>query len=126
MASVPLPAVGTPLPGTPKSSVAVTLEYGHVALAGGELRLAASAHYQSSIIPALSATIPKVGGYTTVDARLSFDRSHWMGTVYVNNLTNQLGINSYSDPFNYGTNYQAVVSTPRTVGVTLGYSLKER
>jgi outer membrane receptor protein involved in Fe transport len=124
--SVPLPAVGTPLPGTPKSSVAVTLEYGHVALAGGELRLAASAHYQSSIIPALSATIPKVGGYTTVDARLSFDRSHWMGTVYVNNLTNQLGINSYSDPFNYGTNYQAVVSTPRTVGVTLGYSLKER
>jgi hypothetical protein len=49
-----------------------------------------------------------------------------MGTVYVNNLTNRLGINSYSDPFNYGTNYQAVVSTPRTVGVTLGYSLKER
>jgi hypothetical protein len=26
-----------------------------------------------------------------------------MGTVYVNNLTNQRGINSYSDPFNYGS-----------------------
>lgn len=123
--SVPLPAVGTPLPGTPKSSVALTFEYGHVALAGGELRFAASAHYQSAIIPALSATIPKVGGYTTVDTRLSFTRSHWVGTAYVNNLTNQLGINSYSDPFNYGTNYQAVVSTPRTVGVTIGYSFKE-
>jgi outer membrane receptor protein involved in Fe transport len=118
--------VGTPLPGTPKSSVALTLEYGHVALAGGELRLAASAHYQSSIIPALSATIPKVGGYTIVDTRLSFTRSHWLSTVYVNNLTNQLGINSYSDPFNYGPNYQAIVSTPRTVGLTLSYSLKEQ
>jgi outer membrane receptor protein involved in Fe transport len=124
--SVPLPDVGTPLPGTPKSSVALTLEYGHVALAGGELRLAASAHYQSSIIPALSATIPKVGGYTIVDTRLSFTRSHWLSTVYVNNLTNQLGINSYSDPFNYGPNYQAIVSTPRTVGLTLSYSLKEQ
>jgi outer membrane receptor protein involved in Fe transport len=118
--------VGTPLPGTPKSSVALTLEYGHVALAGGELRLAASAHYQSAIIPALSATIPKVGGYTIVDTRLSFTRSHWLSTVYVNNLTNQLGINSYSDPFNYGPNYQAIVSTPRTVGLTLSYSLKEQ
>jgi outer membrane receptor protein involved in Fe transport len=67
-----------------------------------------------------------VGGYAMVDARLSFSRSHWRGTAYVNNLTNQLGINSYSDPFNYGDNYQAVVSTPRTVGVTLGYSLKEQ
>jgi outer membrane receptor protein involved in Fe transport len=61
-----------------------------------------------------------------VDTRLSFTRSHWVATAYVNNLTNQIGINSYSDPFNYGTNYQAVVSTPRTVGVTLGYSFKER
>jgi iron complex outermembrane receptor protein len=123
--SVPLPAVGTPLPGTPKTSVALTFEYGHVALAGGELRYSISAHYQSSLIPALSATIPTVGGYTMLDTRLNYTLSHWMVTAYVNNLTNRLGINSYSDPFNYGTNYQAVVSTPRTVGLTLGYSFKE-
>jgi iron complex outermembrane recepter protein len=124
--SVPLPAAGTPLPGTPKSSVALTFEYGHVALAGGELRYAISAHYQSSLIPALSATIPAVGGYTMLDTRLGYTLTHWAATAYVNNLTNKLGINSYSDPFNYGPNYQAVVSTPRTVGVTLGYSFKEQ
>jgi iron complex outermembrane receptor protein len=124
--SVPLPGVGAPLPGTPKSSVALTFEYGHVALAGGELRYAVSAHYQSSVVPALSATIPTAAGYTVMDTRLSLTRSHWVATVYVDNLTNQLGINSYSDPTNYGANYQAVVSKPRTIGVTLGYSFKER
>jgi iron complex outermembrane receptor protein len=124
--SVLPPALGSPLPGTPKTSVALTFEYGHVEFAGGELRYSVSGHYQSSLVPALSATVPTVGGYTVVDTRLSFTRSHWVASAYVNNLTNQIGINSYSDPFNYGANYQAVVSTPRTVGVTLGYSFKER
>ncbi|MEA3108412.1 MAG: iron complex outerrane recepter protein [Gammaproteobacteria bacterium] len=122
--SVPPPAAGGPLPGTPKSSLALGLEYGHIELAGGEMRYAVNAHYQSSLIPALSATIPTVAGYTMVDARASYSLTHWMGTIYVDNLTNRLGINSYSDPANYGTNYQAIVSRPRTYGFTVGYSFK--
>jgi outer membrane receptor protein involved in Fe transport len=122
--SVAPPAVGAPLPGTPKSSVAVSLEYGHVEVAGGNLRYSISAHYQSSLVPALSATIPTVPGYTMLDTRLSFTRSQWLATLYVDNLTNRLGISSYSDPFNYGQFYQALVSRPRTVGLTLGYSYK--
>jgi len=37
-----------------------------------------------------------------------------------------LGINSYSDPFNYAQFYQALISQPRTVGLTLAYSFKEK
>jgi iron complex outermembrane receptor protein len=122
--SVPPPAAGGPLPGTPKNSLALGLEYGHIELAGGEMRYAVNAHYQSSLIPALSATIPTVAGYTTVDARASYSLTHWMGTIYVDNLTNRLGISSYSDPANYGTNYQAIISRPRTYGFTVGYSFK--
>jgi iron complex outermembrane receptor protein len=122
--SVAPPAAGGPLPGTPKNSLAVGLEYGHVEMAGGEMRYTVNAHYQSSLIPALSATIPKVAGYTMVDARASYTLSHWMGTVYADNLTNRVGINSYSDPTNYGPNYQAIVSRPRTIGFTVGYSFK--
>jgi iron complex outermembrane recepter protein len=123
--SVPPPAPGGPLPGTPKSSVAATLEYGHVVLGQGELAYSISAHYQSALIPALSATIPTVAGYTMVDTRLSYAIPHWTFAAYCNNLTNRLGISSYSDPFNYASFYQAVVSTPRTVGVSASYRFKD-
>jgi outer membrane receptor protein involved in Fe transport len=122
--SVPPPPPGGPLPGTPKNSAAVGLEYGHLAFAGGEMLFAINAHYQSVVIPALSATIPTVAGYTMEDARASYTLSHWMGTLYVDNLSNRVGINSYSDPANYGSNYEAIVSRPRTIGFTVGYSFK--
>jgi outer membrane receptor protein involved in Fe transport len=122
--SVPPPGVGSPLPGTPKNSAAVSVSYGHIALAGGELDYQIDAHYRSALIPALSATIPTVSGYTMLDTRLTFTQSHWRGSVFIDNLTNQLGIDSYSDPFNYGTHYQAIVSRPRTYGVSLSYAFK--
>jgi outer membrane receptor protein involved in Fe transport len=123
--SVPPPAIGSSLPGTPKSTAAAALEYGHVQAGEGELRFAVNAHYQSSLIPALSATIPTVAGYTMIGARASYAQSHWLSTIYVDNLTNQLGINSYTDPIQWGKNYQALVSRPRTVGLTIAYSFKE-
>jgi iron complex outermembrane recepter protein len=120
------PATGGPLPGTPKNSVAVGLEYGHVMLAGGEWRYAINAHYQSAVLPALSESVPIVPGYTMVDTRLSYARSHWITTLYVDNLTNNLGITSYQDPALFGNRAQAIISQPRTIGVTVGYSFKER
>lgn len=53
--------------------------------------------------------VPIVPGYTMLDTRLSYTRSHWMGTAYINNLTNNLGISSYADPSVYGNRAQAVV-----------------
>ena len=123
--AVPPPHIGSPLPGIPKNSLAVGLEYGHLPAFGGELSFAVDAHYQSALIPALSATIPTVSGYTMLDTRVRFHLSHWTATAYVNNVTDTLGIQSYSDPGIYGNRSQAVVSTPRTIGVTLGYSFKE-
>jgi len=122
--SVPPPAVGSPLPGTPKNTAAAALEYGHVPVGDGDLRFAVNAHYQSAQIPALSATIPTVAGYTMVGARVSYTRSHWLSTLYVDNLTNQIGVNSYTDPIQWGKYYQALVSRPRTIGFTIGYTVK--
>jgi outer membrane receptor protein involved in Fe transport len=121
--TVPPPAAGTPLPGTPKNSASIALEYGHVPLGDGEFRVAANAHYQSAQLPALSATIPVVPGYTTVGARAAYSVTHWTATLYVDNLTNQIGVNSYTDPVQWGRYYQALVSRPRTIGVTVSYSL---
>jgi iron complex outermembrane receptor protein len=121
--SAPPPAVGSPLPGTPKSSVALGLQT-HFPLGGGELQFGASAHYQSKVIPALSATVPTVGGYTMVNTRLGYSRGQWLTTLYLNNVTNNLGINSIQDPAIFGNRAQAIVSQPRTVGLTLAYALK--
>jgi outer membrane receptor protein involved in Fe transport len=60
-----------------------------------------------------------------VDTRLSFERSHWTTTLFVNNVTNNLGVTSYQDPVIFGNRAQAIVSQPRTVGLTVGYSFKE-
>ena len=121
----PAPA-GGPLPGTPKNSVALGLEYGHVQFAGGDWRYAINAHYQSVVLPSLSATVATVPGFTMVNTRLSYARSHWTGTLYVNNLTNNLGVTSIQDPALFGNRAQSIISQPRTVGLTLAYRFKER
>jgi iron complex outermembrane receptor protein len=119
--TVPPPPPGSPLPGTPKSTVAAALEYSHLPVGRGELRFAVNAYYRSSVLPALSATVPNVPGYTMLGARVSYAQSHWVSTLWGDNLTNQLGLNSYTDPVQWGTNYQALVSRPRTLGLTLSY-----
>jgi len=120
------PATGSQLPGTPKNSLELGFDYGHIMIAGGEMRYAIDAHYQSRVIPAISASVPIVAGYTIGNARTSFTRSHVTATLYVDNFTNALGISSYTDPAGYGNRYAAIVSQPRTIGFTIGYSFKER
>jgi iron complex outermembrane recepter protein len=123
--TVPLPPPGGPLPGTPKESVALGLEYGHVQFAGGELLFALDDHYQSKILSATSETAIPVPGYTMLDGRVSYTRSHWRATAYVDNITNNLGINAITDPTFWGNRTQEVISRPRTFGLTLAYSFKE-
>jgi len=124
--TVPLPPPGGPLPGTPKNSVALSVEYAHAQFAGGELRYALDSHYQSKMLSSISETSPIVPGYTMLDGRVGFTRSHWLATVYVDNITNTLGINAITDPTFWGNRTQAVVSRPRTFGLTVGYSFKEQ
>ncbi len=66
--------------------------------------------------------MPTVPGFTMIDTRLSFARSAWITTLYINNLTDNLGITSYQDPAIFGNRAQAIVSRPRTFGMTFGYS----
>jgi outer membrane receptor protein involved in Fe transport len=123
--TVPLPPPGGPLPGTPKQSLALGPEYGHVPFAGGEMLFALDGHYQSKILSAISETAIPVPGYTMLDGRISYARSHWRATAYVDNITNTLGINAITDPTFWGNRTQAVISRPRTYGLTLAYSFKE-
>jgi outer membrane receptor protein involved in Fe transport len=122
--SAPPPGIGTALPGTPRNSAALTLKYGHIRINEGELFFSVSGRYQSSVLPALSATVPTVSGYTMADARVGYEVAHWSAALFVDNLTNNLGITSYQDPAIFGNRAQAIVSQPRTVGLTVAYSFQ--
>jgi iron complex outermembrane receptor protein len=122
--TVPLPPPGGPLPGTPRNSVAMGLEYAHVEILGGDMLFALDGHYQSKLLSSISQTAPVVPGYTMVDGRISYVISHFLATVYVDNITNTLGINAITDPTFWGNRSQAVISRPRTYGLTVGYSFK--
>jgi iron complex outermembrane recepter protein len=122
--TAPLPPTGGPLPGTPRNSVEGGLEYGHVDLAGGELLYAIDARYRSRILSSISETAPIVPPFHMLDTRLTYTKSHVLATLYVNNLTNTLGINAITDPLFWGNRTSAVISQPRTFGLTLGYSFK--
>jgi iron complex outermembrane recepter protein len=122
--TAPLPPPGGPLPGTPKNSVEGGLEFGHFDLAGGELLYAIDARYRGRIISSISETAPIVPPYHMVDTRITYTKSHMLATVYVNNVTNTLGINAITDPLFWGNRTSAVISQPRTFGLTLGYSFK--
>jgi outer membrane receptor protein involved in Fe transport len=61
-----------------------------------------------------------------VNTRLSYAHSHWLATVYVNNLTNTLGVTSIQDPALFGNRAQSIISQPRTAGVTVAYKFRER
>jgi outer membrane receptor protein involved in Fe transport len=100
------------------------LEFGHFDLAGGELLYAIDARYHSRIVSSISETAPIVPPFHMLDTRLTYTRSHVLGTLYVNNLTNTLGINAITDPLFWGNRTSAVISQPRTIGLTLGYSFK--
>jgi outer membrane receptor protein involved in Fe transport len=60
-----------------------------------------------------------------VDTRLTYARSHWIASLYCNNMTDNLGITSFQDPALFGNRAQAIVSQPRTFGLTLSYRFKE-
>jgi outer membrane receptor protein involved in Fe transport len=122
--TAPLPPPGGPLPGTPRNSVEGGLEFGHFNLAGGELLYAIDARYHSRIVSSISETAPIVPPFHMVDTRLTYTKSHLLATFYVNNVTNTLGINAITDPLFWGNRTSAVISQPRTYGLTLGYSFK--
>ena len=122
--TAPLPPLGGQLPGTPRNSVEGGLEFGHIDLAGGELLYGIDARYRSRILSSISETAPVVPPFHMVDTRLTYTKSHFLTTLYINNLTNTLGINAINDPLFWGNRTSAVVSQPRTFGLTLGYSFK--
>jgi outer membrane receptor protein involved in Fe transport len=99
----------------------LTLEYGGISVGGGQLSFGASTRYQSALLADISPAVPTVPGFTTLQLRASYDISSFTIRLFADNVTNALGITSFTSPAVYGNRYGAIVSRPRTVGMSVQY-----
>ncbi len=120
---------GDRLPYVPKQTLTAGL--GHVDRVAGDMTLDTHlyASYRSDVTTQINDTatgFQQLGGYTTVNGSTALSiGAHIRTSLYVNNLTNQMGV-SAAGPVLKNANFypeyrEAYVIRPRTVGLTVEY-----
>jgi iron complex outermembrane recepter protein len=118
---------GLPLPGTPLNQGNLSLEYDHSPVPGFDAFYRVSLNSRSGIASGLLLSSPEAPGVATLSVIAGVQHDQWHARLYVNNLTNRLGITSYTPPDRFGPQgYQALVSTPRTFGLAVGWDLEPK
>ena len=115
----PVPS-GTPLPGTPKFQIANQATYSFAAPFDTSGRVAVAQTYVGKSFNDLFKTAEQ-GGYSVVDARLSFATQHWELTFFANNLLNKKAVAGVQAFPGFYTDYY--INRPRTVGASVRFDL---
>ena len=123
---------GDRLPGVPEHRFNAAASYG-IPLGSGLLTLRGDVYYQSDSENALSLN-PRfrrtLDGYAVVNASASWGVGSWDVTLWLKNIANEEGISGvYTEQYMgtapdegyFGNGSKALVTLPRTVGVTVGY-----
>ena len=119
-ATVPSVAGGR-LPNSPTETASLSLDYRFATGGNWEIDPAVSAYYRGPMVTATTANRFPLGGFTTATASVGIDHGPWHGLLYVNNLTNKLGLNSAPNTDTWGQGAAALVNQPRTAGFMLTY-----
>jgi outer membrane receptor protein involved in Fe transport len=118
---------GNQLPGTPKNSASVTLNYTESLGSPGQLTYTLNASYKGSMYDTLQS-IAGVGndrpGYALLNGSITYQPTgHVRVSLYGNNLLNKLVIldepSLRSDVLPYAQQYE--INTPREIGLRAGY-----
>lgn len=123
---------GDPLPGVPEHRFNAGASYG-IPLGRGLLTIRGDAYYQSESENALSLN-PKfqrtLDGFALFNASATYSVDAWDLTLWLKNLANEEGISGvYTGEYMgtapaegyFGNGSKALVTLPRTVGMTIGY-----
>jgi outer membrane receptor protein involved in Fe transport len=123
---------GDTLPGAPEHRFNAAGSYG-IPLGRGLLTLHGDIYYQSESENALSLN-PKfrrtLDGFSLFNASATWSLDAWDVTLWMKNLTNEAGVTGvYTEQYMgtlpaegyFGNGSKALVTLPRTVGVTVGY-----
>ncbi len=123
---------GDRLPGVSKHRFNANGSYG-LDFASGLLTLRGDIYYQSEMRNALSMS-PRfnvdLGGYTILNASATYSRNNWDTTLWIKNIGNVDAVSGvYTELYMgtspaqnyYGNGSKALVTLPRTIGVTASY-----
>ncbi|MFZ2235350.1 MAG: TonB-dependent receptor, partial [Dokdonella sp.] len=123
---------GDELPGSPKHRINANASYGFP-MASGYLTFRGDIYHQTSMRNALSLSPrfdTELDGFTILNASMTYSRDSWDTTLWIKNITNADAVNGiYTEQYmgtspaqNYfGNGSKALVTLPRTVGVTASY-----
>jgi len=126
---------GTPLPGSPKTSAAVTLNYDRLLSGGYSLTVSLNATYTGSLLFALPTTLTStsnatgfpIPSYTLANLSASFGRKPWRLQAYATNLADRRvnyttpTIDSTGAPIVGKLFDNTVINRPREIGLRLLY-----
>ena len=115
---------GLRLPGTPKNSLYAGLEYVQGAGRGRDLIYAVNGSYRSGASSNLTVSDPaRVSGFWIWNASVALQGEQWTARAYANNIADERGLVSLDPLDAIGPRRIALISTPRTFGVSLSYRL---
>jgi iron complex outermembrane recepter protein len=120
---------GDRLPGVSKQQATLALDYSRPPAGDREVHARIDASYRGDFWSALphSATAEDLPGFALVNARAGFGFSkRWRADAYVDNLTNQEAATSLSTVPGPAHDRALFVGRPRTIGIDLNYSFKDR
>ncbi|MEP6882451.1 MAG: TonB-dependent receptor [Dokdonella sp.] len=123
---------GDQLPGSPKQRINANASYGFP-VANGLLTFRGDVYHQSGMRNALSLS-PRfdtnLDGFTILNASMTYSRESWDTTLWIKNIANVDAVNGiYTELYMgtspeqnyYGNGSKALVTLPRTIGVTASY-----
>ena len=119
---------GMRLPGSPKHSGSLTLNYDHDFANDDRLRTTLNVNYKGSVfssLPSPGAPAVTFDSYWMVNGTISYSHGPWLASLYVRNLFDEravLGITTKTNAVAGLLNRTEVIAPPRQFGLSLQYS----
>jgi outer membrane receptor protein involved in Fe transport len=117
---------GQPLLNIPKYTASLSLDYRKSLPADMTL----TGHLSESVVGPewdISYEQAQLPSYALMDARVALNRRQWTATLFVDNATNRLAIQTINNTFfslNIPSLTRATMNQPRTIGVKIGWQLR--
>jgi len=112
---------GSELPGVPKNTLYAGALYTQPLSNGMDLVWGVNGSYRGAAESSLDVTSVRVDSFWLWDASLTLNRDKWYVRAFIDNIADERGLLSADSVEFFGIGANALVSTPRTVGLVFGY-----